>query len=116
MGDFVCNHEECQAHQYVMGLIADLKEDKTKMEAAQKLLTENVIKMTENLLELQRYSLRNDEMLKELKEFNGKQDSKIDKNSAFMYKAIGVVGSFSMIIALIPLVLWIVDKVIGKTP
>ena len=97
MADKPCNSEECQAHTYVMDLIVRLDETQEKLMDGQADIKGNLVKLTENLFEIQRLNTRFDQMMGELKEKDASQDIKIDQNSAFVNKAIGVVGAISLI-------------------
>lgn len=110
MEDFQCSNgggSECTAHLYVMKLIAQLKEDQNKMEADQKRLVENSIRLTENFGELQRLNEKSDIMLGELRKYNKVQDEITKGNSTFVTKAVTVIGSISFIAALTPLFIWL---------
>ena len=90
----------CSVHESTMELISKVDERTIQLMSGQMDIKENLIRLSENLLELQRLNVRFDHMTEELKVKDEKQDEKIEKNSSFVNKAIGVVGAISIIAAL----------------
>ena len=102
----VCKNH-CADHSHLVELTMDLKVHKE--ESAENLhdLKLNVVRLTENLTGVQ-------EILKEMKVYNKGQDSEIKDNTKFVYKAIGVVGSISVIAAMATPFLWVLRHFIDK--
>lgn len=92
-----CDNEHCEAHVFTMDLISKLEGVTEKLMDGQHDIKENIIRLTENLLELQRTNQRYDKMCEEVKAKDKEQDDQIKHNSAFVNKAIGVVGAISLI-------------------
>ena len=90
----------CAVHETTMDLINKVDERTIQLMSGQMDIKENLIRLSENLLELQRLNARFDHMTEELKIKDERQDEKIEKNSSFVNKAIGVVGAISIIAAL----------------
>jgi len=90
----------CAVHETTMDLINKVDERTIQLMSGQMDIKENLIRLSENLLELQRLNTRFDHMTEELKIKDERQDEKIEKNSSFVNKAIGVVGAISIIAAL----------------
>lgn len=87
----------CEVHENTMALIAKLDNFQVKLMEGQMEIKENLIRLTENILEMKRLNQRFDDMARELKVKDEKQDKEIHQNSAFVNKALGVVGSISII-------------------
>lgn len=96
---------DCEGHTYLAKAMAEIKADHEKLTDKQDYLRSTIIKLSENLLEIQRTERKLDEIIKE-------QNRRLDEHSKFIYKAIGVVGSVSFIALLSPIVMWIIDKAI----
>lgn len=94
----------CEAHRFVMELIAELKDGATRRDEQYHDLRENVIILTQNMMEVQRVSTRMDTLLEELKKYDEKQDTKIDENSKFTIKAGAVIAAIAFLAALTPLI------------
>ena len=92
--------DTCAVHDTTMDLINRVDERTLQLMAGQMDIKENLIRLSENLLELQRLNTRFDHMTEELKIKDERQDEKIERNSSFVNKAIGVVGAISIIAAL----------------
>ena len=90
----------CEVHESTMALINKIDERTLALLSGQMDIKENLIRLTENLFEMQRLNKRFDHVVEELKIKDEKQDEKIDKNSGFVNKAIGVVGAISLIAAI----------------
>jgi len=90
----------CAVHETTMDLINKVDERTIQLMSGQMDIKENLIRLSENLLELQRLNARFDHMTEELKIKDERQDEKIERNSSFVNKAIGVVGAISIIAAL----------------
>lgn len=99
--------DHCVDHNHLMELAMDLKVHKE--ESAENLhdLKINVVRLTENLTGVQ-------EILKEMKEYNKGQDSEIQDNTKFVYKAIGVVGSLSVIAIMSTPFLWVLRQLLDR--
>ena len=88
---------ECQAHKYVMSLIDETKVMAKELHRGQEEISKAIIMLTENQKELRRMSERWDYVIKELKDKDAKQDTEITRNSDFVNKAVGVIGSISLV-------------------
>ena len=96
-----------EAHEYVLKALAEIKEENKALKEKQDYLRSTIIRLTENLLEIQRTEKKLDELM-------AVQGRKLDDHSQFIFKAIGVVGSVSFIALLAPIVMWLIDKAISK--
>lgn len=94
-----CGLNECVAHRYVMQLIEDTKELTKELARGQADLREVIAHLVESQGELRRVGDRLDYVIRELKEENLRRDAEIMKNRAFVDKAVGVIGSLSIISA-----------------
>jgi hypothetical protein len=103
-----CKSEDCEAHRFVMELIQDIKDSSSRRDDSYHDLKENVIVLTQNVMEMQRMSARFDRLLEELKEQDSEQDKKIDKNRDFVIKAGAVVGAITFVAAMTPLLTMLV--------
>lgn len=104
MGVTECSFPKCEMHDFVMKTVDHMKEmQETSLHSvhAQNVL---VAKLTENLLELQRNNEKLQKVVEEIKEDNRRRDLRIEANSKFIYKAVGVIGSISFIAAMSPLI------------
>lgn len=100
--------EGCEAHIYMVETIKELKGLTNKLLEDQHGSRETLIKLSENLLELQRFNISVVETLKELKEYNIIQDNKTNKNSEFVIKATSVLG---FLVVVSPAVVWVLEKI-----
>lgn len=111
MSETSCSFPKCEMHDFVINTVDHMKEmQETAMSSnnSQGLL---LVKLTENLLELQRNNERLQKLFEKMQSENEKRDKKIDDNSKFIYKAIGVLGSLTFISILAPFVIWIIKTI-----
>lgn len=108
-----CQAEKCQAHDYMMELIKELRGMSDVLMTGQNDIKANVIKLSENLLEMRRVNERMDLIVKELKETDAKAEAKILKNSDFVNKAVGVIGAISIVAVLASAITGIVTLIIN---
>ena len=100
-----CDKQHCEAHFHVMELISKLEGVSDKLVEGQSDIKQSIVKLTENLLEMQRANNRFEKRCEEQDRINNQHEEKIRKNSDFVNKAIGVVGSISVLAMLGSLVL-----------
>jgi hypothetical protein len=96
-----CGGSECEAHIFVIDLVKELQISYARLTEGQMDIKENLIRLTENLLETQRSTARFELLVAELKTRDKEQDVKIESNRDFMNKAIGVVGSVSFLATIV---------------
>jgi len=94
---------KCESHEYITTVIEDMRTSIKENEKECRDLRETITILQQNLIELSK-------ILKELKEVNKAQDSKLDTNSAFIYKATGVLGTVSFIALILPILTWILGS------
>lgn len=111
----VCKNH-CIDHKHQVEISMDLKAHKE--ECAENLhdLKNNVIRLTENLDSVKENLKGVKEILAELKAYNIVQDKEIKENSKFVYKAVGVIGSLSVIAAMATPILWLLKQMLEKQP
>lgn len=111
MGVTECSFPKCEMHDFVMKTVdhmKDMQEVSINANHAQETL---VVKLTENLLELQRNNERLQKLFESLQEENKARDKRIEDNSKFIHKAVGVLGGLTFIALLAPLAIWIIKVV-----
>jgi hypothetical protein len=94
---------KCESHEYITTVIEDMRTSIKENEKECRDLKETIIILQQNLIELS-------QILKELKEVNKTQDGKLDTNSAFIYKATGVLGTVSFIALILPILTWMLGS------
>lgn len=97
----------CSVHESTMELIMTVDRRTLDILSGQMDIKENLIRLSENFLELQHLNQRFDHMIEELKIKDEKQNDKIESNSSFVNKAVGVVGAISIIAALSTVVMMV---------
>lgn len=95
---------ECEAHRFVMSYVEDLRKVTESLSDHQREHKETIVKLTENLLELQRFNIHVLEALKELKDYNVVQDGKTNKNEKFAIKISAVIG---FLVVASPIIGWL---------
>lgn len=97
----------CLDHNYMLETAMDLKVHKDECAENLQDLKNNVVRLTENLHGVQ-------EILKEMKDYNNRQDEEIKDNTKFVYKAIGVIGSMSVFAAMATPIIWVVRQLLER--
>lgn len=101
--------EGCEAHIYMVETIKELKGLTNKLLADQHGSRETLIRLSENLLELQRFNVSVIETLKELRDYNVLQDNKTNRNSEFVVRISSVLG---FLVLITPACVWMIDKIL----
>jgi len=99
---------DCEAHKYVMEMIKDLKDLVSEVSRGQQDNREIIARLSENILELQRFNESVTRTLEELKNYNKQQDKEIQKSHDFTVKAGAIVGLLAFIS---PFAVWVLGKV-----
>ena len=98
---------KCEAHEYSMEMVRELRETTSKLTEHQQDQREILARLSENILEIQRFNENVSKMLKELKDYNSTQDKVTDENSKFVIKATTICG---FLVFISPIVMWLFGK------
>lgn len=107
MADKDCTSKDCEAHLFMVETVKEIKAMNLELMRSQQALENSVIKLSENLQELQRMNARIDAIMLKQEAKEKSQDEEISKQRDFMNKALGIV-SFALFI--IPIVVTILFK------
>ena len=97
----------CEAHRYMVDMTTEIKQIVNSLSKDQQDQREMLIRLSENLLELKRFTDSVNETLKEMKVYNATQDSRIEENTKFSIKISSVLG---FLVVLLPVIMYLVAK------
>ena len=98
MSDCVKN---CEAHLFMVETVKEIKTMNLELMRSQQVLENSIIKLTENLNELQRMNSRIDNIMLKQEEKEEAQDLEISNHRDFMNKAIGALVLATFVIPII---------------
>ena len=102
MNPHTCDSSTCQYHWLTENLIKEMKDAIVEIKEGQVEMRMTIVQLTQNVKEFDRIERRIDKLEEEQKKIDDKQDDKIDKNSIFQYKMIGLGVALMGLINLLP--------------
>ncbi len=98
MADRDCTSKDCEAHLFMVETVKEIKAMNLELMRSQQALENSVIKLAENLQELQRMNARIDAIMAKQEIKERFQDEEIARHRDFMNKALGILFIATFII------------------
>jgi len=93
--------KNCEAHLFMVETVREIKSMNSELMRSQQVLENSIIKLTENLNELQRMNSRIDNIMEKQEEKEEAQDLEISNHRDFMNKAMGALVLATFVIPIV---------------